>query len=342
MILMFFSSACWLLNANKKEPTRNHRERGRTYQATTDVLDGKILQWNRQTYQHQDQRWLSAGNAEDRTGNNPPVNRGKLLNMERQNDCSPKATGSFTGFETPNSRSYNWESAQKIWISIKERYASSQSSNRARMFNKFLYIKFQEDAVETLWSLYRRGSDCQSQQLLPLMTWSCGKLRRTKVKASFYRRWRACGWGVREFPDKLLKPLGTPTIILKQTRTKVWKDNGNKAHLDVEEEFKFPLEEQQDKSVNSQSSANQLPSYNHGQNEQDEEEINNQLVQNAPTLPNSQNLTPITITRTLRDCSQLKPPMRYGFHHYFEPNTFKSAIRCEDAKHWKRAIEKEV
>ncbi|KNZ43830.1 hypothetical protein VP01_982g8 [Puccinia sorghi] len=43
----------------------------------------------------------------------------------------------------------NSESAQKIWSSIKDRFASSQSSNRARMFNDFLYVKFQEDAVET-------------------------------------------------------------------------------------------------------------------------------------------------------------------------------------------------
>ncbi|KNZ54529.1 hypothetical protein VP01_2923g1 [Puccinia sorghi] len=43
----------------------------------------------------------------------------------------------------------NSESAQKLWQSIKDRFASSQSSNRARMFNDFLYVKFQEDAVET-------------------------------------------------------------------------------------------------------------------------------------------------------------------------------------------------
>ncbi|KNZ59752.1 hypothetical protein VP01_166g14 [Puccinia sorghi] len=43
----------------------------------------------------------------------------------------------------------NRDSAQKLWISIKERFASSQSSNRARIFNEFLYVKFQEDAVET-------------------------------------------------------------------------------------------------------------------------------------------------------------------------------------------------
>ncbi|KNZ48282.1 hypothetical protein VP01_577g8 [Puccinia sorghi] len=43
----------------------------------------------------------------------------------------------------------NSESAQKIWQSIKERFASNQASNRARMFNDFLYVKFQEDSVES-------------------------------------------------------------------------------------------------------------------------------------------------------------------------------------------------
>ncbi|KNZ51984.1 hypothetical protein VP01_3740g2 [Puccinia sorghi] len=42
----------------------------------------------------------------------------------------------------------NRESAQKLWLSIKERFASSQASNRARIFNDFLYVKFQEEAVE--------------------------------------------------------------------------------------------------------------------------------------------------------------------------------------------------
>ncbi|KNZ56716.1 hypothetical protein VP01_2338g5 [Puccinia sorghi] len=38
--------------------------------------------------------------------------------------------------------------AQRIWLLIKELFALSQYSNRARMFNNFLYVKFQEDAVE--------------------------------------------------------------------------------------------------------------------------------------------------------------------------------------------------
>ncbi|KNZ50330.1 hypothetical protein VP01_4489g2 [Puccinia sorghi] len=43
----------------------------------------------------------------------------------------------------------NRDLAQKLWLSIKESFASLQSSNRARIFNKFLYVKFHEDAVET-------------------------------------------------------------------------------------------------------------------------------------------------------------------------------------------------
>ncbi|KNZ45101.1 hypothetical protein VP01_84g16 [Puccinia sorghi] len=43
----------------------------------------------------------------------------------------------------------NRESAQGLWTTIKERFASSQASNRARMFNDFLYVKFHEDSVET-------------------------------------------------------------------------------------------------------------------------------------------------------------------------------------------------
>ncbi|KNZ47749.1 hypothetical protein VP01_6184g1, partial [Puccinia sorghi] len=39
--------------------------------------------------------------------------------------------------------------AQKMWAAIKEQFASSQASNQARIFNNFLYIKFQEDLVET-------------------------------------------------------------------------------------------------------------------------------------------------------------------------------------------------
>lgn len=43
----------------------------------------------------------------------------------------------------------NRNSAKEIWKTVKERFASSQSSNRARIFNEFLYLGFKEDAIES-------------------------------------------------------------------------------------------------------------------------------------------------------------------------------------------------
>lgn len=42
----------------------------------------------------------------------------------------------------------NRGSAKALWRAIKERFASSQAANRARIFNLFLYLEFQEEAVE--------------------------------------------------------------------------------------------------------------------------------------------------------------------------------------------------
>ncbi|POW04228.1 hypothetical protein PSTT_10533 [Puccinia striiformis] len=39
-------------------------------------------------------------------------------------------------------------SAKALWKAIKDRYTSAESSNRARVFNDFLYVKFKEDALE--------------------------------------------------------------------------------------------------------------------------------------------------------------------------------------------------
>ncbi|KNZ51776.1 hypothetical protein VP01_3817g2 [Puccinia sorghi] len=45
--------------------------------------------------------------------------------------------------------SENRNSAKEMWRSIKERFASSQSSNRAQIFNEFLYLTFKEDTIES-------------------------------------------------------------------------------------------------------------------------------------------------------------------------------------------------
>ncbi|KAI7935206.1 hypothetical protein MJO28_016844 [Puccinia striiformis f. sp. tritici] len=47
-------------------------------------------------------------------------------------------------------------------------------------------------------------------------------------------------------------------------------------------------------------------------------------------------------TRALRDRATIKPPVRFGFHHYYEPNTFESAICCPNKKFWKTAISAKI
>jgi hypothetical protein len=42
----------------------------------------------------------------------------------------------------------NRGSARLLWKAIKDRFTSSQSSNRARIFNEFLYVKFKEEAIK--------------------------------------------------------------------------------------------------------------------------------------------------------------------------------------------------
>ncbi|KNZ49293.1 hypothetical protein VP01_5102g1, partial [Puccinia sorghi] len=93
-----------------------------------------------------------------------------------------------------------------------------------------------------------------------------------------------------------------------------------------------PLDHRENNDVDQEGSGTSLE-----EDSVSNSDIENQLTQRDP-MPQPQ---PPTTTRTLRDRSLLKPPTRYGFHHYYEPNTFESAIRCNDAKHWKQAIEKE-
>ncbi|KNZ51684.1 hypothetical protein VP01_3861g2 [Puccinia sorghi] len=98
---------------------------------------------------------LLSGNAEDCLGKNPTTNQGKIFDLMGKDYCSPKAPGGTqsTGkyFCTPLGETIdailNRDSAQKLWLSINERFASSQSSNRAHIFNDFLYVRFQEDAL---------------------------------------------------------------------------------------------------------------------------------------------------------------------------------------------------
>ncbi|KAH9461417.1 hypothetical protein Pst134EA_017726 [Puccinia striiformis f. sp. tritici] len=51
----------------------------------------------------------------------------------------------------------NRNSARALWKAIKDRFASDESSNRARVFNKFLYVQFKEDGSGTLCHRHQGG-----------------------------------------------------------------------------------------------------------------------------------------------------------------------------------------
>lgn len=115
--------------------------------------------------------------------------------------------------------------------------------------------------------------------------------------------------------------------------------------LDLDENNAFGPEENRPDGERTTSTNEGTPSPGHRENNFDREElienqdedsanesdieIENQLTQTVTSPPE----LPPASTRVLRDRSQIRPPVRYGFHHYYEPNTFESAIRCTDAKH---------
>ncbi|KNZ57546.1 polyprotein [Puccinia sorghi] len=63
---------------------------------------------------------------------------------------------------------------------------------------------------------------------------------------------------------------------------------------------------------------NQSEPSNHGENEPVVEDSSNSLSSSSEDEAEVQDQL----------IQPIKPPIRYGFHHYYEPNTFESAIRC--------------
>jgi hypothetical protein len=78
-------------------------------------------------------------------------------------------------------------------------------------------------------------------------------------------------------------------------------------------------------------------------NQDDSDSDSSKKIQNVENqlVPHSESAPPVA-PRALRDRSTIKPPVQYGFCHYYKPNTFKSAIRCNNSKYWRGAIEKEI
>lgn len=93
---------------------------------------------------------------------------------------------------------------------------------------------------------------------------------------------------------------------------------------------------QVDQESPSQEETDNPSNHDNDDSHDSEEEIAEQLTPREQDHP-----TQVT-TRILRDRATIKPPTRFGFHHYYKPNTFESAIRCSDEKFWRSAIENEI
>ncbi|KNZ64595.1 hypothetical protein VP01_10113g1 [Puccinia sorghi] len=93
--------------------------------------------------------------------------------------------------------------------------------------------------------------------------------------------------------------------------------------------IEIPVQQTQDRPNHGESNDDWEES---SETSEDEANIEKKLVQSNPTSS--------TPARVLRDRCQLKPPVCYVFHHYYEPNNFELAIRCYNAKYWRQAIEK--
>ncbi|KNZ49972.1 hypothetical protein VP01_4666g1 [Puccinia sorghi] len=108
---------------------------------------------------------------------------------------------------------------------------------------------------------------------------------------------------------------------------------------DVSNTLENECQTEEDRSIHRENEDNSELEDCSSSNEDDK--IENQLTQNNHPEKEIE-LPPPVSTRVLRDCLQIKPPVRYGFHHYYKPNTYESAIWCSDSKYWKQAIKSEV
>ncbi|PLW49958.1 hypothetical protein PCASD_01261 [Puccinia coronata f. sp. avenae] len=152
-----------------------------------------------------------------------------------------------------------------------------------------------------------------------------------------------------QLPPNFLKPIGTGSVVLNFNRVKGRKFDKKgqegllvgfntllKSYRILSKsgtviESKHSLEEIKESSTHKDASADQrlprpdsqpldLAGTDNESNASTEsaEEVAEMLV------PQPKQVEPTT--RSLRDCSQIKPPERFGFHHYYEPITFESAI----------------
>ncbi|KNZ60951.1 hypothetical protein VP01_1477g3 [Puccinia sorghi] len=140
--------------------------------------------------------------------------------------------------------------------------------------------------------------------------------------------------------------------IVESKHVRFLKRDDSVIKVDVDNELQFLPEDYPRSQELVPPAIESTPANNHRENNPDRDDSaesdenssdeSNHEIEQQLTQPTSTPTPPVQQTsRILRDRSLIKPPTRYGFHHYYEPNTFESAIRCNDAKYWKQAIEKE-
>ena len=176
-----------------------------------------------------------------------------------------------------------------------------------------------------------------------------------------------------ELPSNFLKPLGTKVVFLNMTRAKGRKFDAkgiegclvgfNPSMLSYKilsqhnnriidsKHVRFLLNDNSQANLNNMTDTSTFDSSENNHLKSDTSDIEpiseSQIPQipscedsleneDLPEEPNPQS------TRTLRDRSTLKPPDRFGFHHYYEPNTFEKAYQCDDRGNWDLAVKKEL
>ncbi|KNZ54047.1 hypothetical protein VP01_3062g1, partial [Puccinia sorghi] len=143
----------------------------------------------------------------------------------------------------------------------------------------------------------------------------------------------------KDLPSDFIHPIGTPSIVVNQRRIK-----GRKFHSKGEEGLLVGFDTTllsyrvlmpsgyivksknvRPESLNCEENNQTVEDTQSEQFNESDNEIQNQLTSQKSSAP-AQEIQP---TRKLRDCSIIKPPERYGFHHYYEPRTIESAIQLQ-------------
>ncbi|KAI9628483.1 hypothetical protein H4Q26_018039 [Puccinia striiformis f. sp. tritici PST-130] len=235
-----------------------------------------------------------------------------------------------------------------------KRMRPSQSKDEAERANRTI--------VESMRATFRGSGNCQEFSGTRLSKSCCLALNQIPRKGSSQSPWEIMPRKKASF--NISEALGTTAVVLNMNRRKRQKfdvkgqegllapqfdikmadwDEFHPDKPDTNDQGATTLERlgasntnQVDQESPSQEETDNPSNHDNDDSHDSEEEIAEQLTPREQDHP-----TQVT-TRILRDRATIKPPTRFGFHHYYKPNTFESAIRCSDEKFWRSAIENEI